>query len=81
MDPPPSQTIVGDWNQITILILHYISFRLVILKNTDTPTQASDILGRTLSFKVINFSFKIAFFFLKFQLPSRLTVLRLSTVI
>jgi hypothetical protein len=40
MVPPPSQNTVSVCNQITLLILYYISFRLVtLLKVTDVPIQ------------------------------------------
>ena len=82
MVPPNNQNTVAVCNQITLLILYYINSRLVILlKNTDALTQVSDILGLTVSFKVINLTFRYSFFFLKFQLPSRLTLFRLPTVI
>ena len=41
--PPPSQNTVGVCNQITLLILHYISSSMVtLLKVTDAPIQVSD---------------------------------------
>ena len=44
MVPTPSQYTVGVCNQITFLILYYISSRLVILlKINDTPTQVPNI--------------------------------------
>ena len=56
--PPPSQNIVGVCNQITLLMLYYITSRLVTLvKVTDAPIQVSDILVLTVCFKLINFSF------------------------
>jgi hypothetical protein len=43
--PPPCQNAAGVCNQIALLILHYISSRLVnLLKVIDTPIQVSDIL-------------------------------------
>ena len=57
--PPPSHNIVGVWNQITLLILYYISSRLVtILKVTDVPIQVPSIFYLTVSFKFLNFSFQ-----------------------
>jgi hypothetical protein len=45
MIPPPSQNNVGVCNQVTLLILYYITSRLVPpLKLIDTPIQVSDIL-------------------------------------
>ena len=44
MFPPPSQNAVGICNQITLLILHYISARLVtLLKVNDAPMQVRNI--------------------------------------
>jgi len=43
-------------NQITLLILHSISSKLVTLfKVTDAPKQISDIFDLTVGFKLINF--------------------------
>jgi len=54
--PPPSQNTVGISNQITLLILYYVSSGLVnFIKVIDAPIQVSNILG--LSFKFIKFSF------------------------
>ena len=62
MVPPPNQNTVTVCNQITLLFLHYVSFRLAtLLKVTDAPIQVSDILGLTVSFKFINFSCQIFF--------------------
>ena len=45
MVPPPNQNTVGVCNQITLLILYYISSRLVtLLKVIDAPIQVSDII-------------------------------------
>ena len=64
MVPPPSQNTVGVCNQITFLILYYISSRLVThLKVIDAPIQVPYIFYRTLSFKFINFSFQIFLLF------------------
>jgi len=61
---PPTQNTVGVCNQITLLILYYISYRLVtLLKVTNAPTQVSDISELTVSFKFINFSFQILLLF------------------
>jgi len=44
MVPLPSQNTVGVCNQITLLILYYITSRLLSLLNvTDGPIQVSDI--------------------------------------
>ena len=51
-------------NQITLLILYYISSRLLVLLNvTDTPIQVSDIFDLTVSIKFLNFSFQISILF------------------
>ena len=60
MVPPPIQNTVGICNQITLLILYYISSGLLTLfKVTDAPTQVSDIFDLTVCFKLINFSFQM----------------------
>ena len=83
MVPSPSQNTVGVCNQITLLILYYISSRLVtLLKVTDAPIQVCDIFYLTDSFQFINFSFQIfLLLFLNCLLASRLTFFRLSTVL
>jgi len=44
MVPPTSQNTVGACNQITLLILYYISSQLVtLLKVNDAPIQISEI--------------------------------------
>ena len=59
MIPPPSQNTVGVCNHITLLILYYISSRLVsLLKVTDAPVQAPNIFYLTISFK-FNFSVQL----------------------
>ena len=82
MVPPPSQNSVGVCNQITLLILYYISSRLVILlKITDAPKQVSDIFNLLLSSSSI-LAFRYSFFlFLKCPVASRLTLFRLSTLL
>jgi hypothetical protein len=62
MIPLPTQDTVGVCNQITLLILYYISSRLVNLKVFDAPVQVSDIL-LTVCFKLINFSVQIFLLF------------------
>jgi len=81
MVPPHSQNTAKDYNQTTLFILYYISSRVVtLLKVTDVPIQVSDIFYLTVSFKFINFRFRIFFLvFLKCLLASRLTLFRLST--
>jgi hypothetical protein len=64
MVPPPNQNTVGFCNQITLLILYYISFMLVThLKVTKALIQVSDIFELTVSFKFIDISFQIFFLF------------------
>jgi hypothetical protein len=64
MIPPPSQNTVEVCDQVTVLILYYISSRLVpLLKVTDTPIQVSDILVLIVCFMLINFSFQIFLLF------------------
>ena len=60
MVPPPSQDTVGFCNQITLLIVYYISSRLVTpVKVIYAPLHISDILVLTVSFQFINLSFQI----------------------
>jgi hypothetical protein len=79
MVPPPNQSTVGLCNQITIIILYYISSILVtLLKVTEVLIQVFDIFYLTVSFKFIDISFQIfLLFFLKYLrvLASRLTLL------
>ena len=50
MVPPPSQNSVLICNQITLLILHYISSRLVtLLQVADAPVHVPNIFRLTLS--------------------------------
>ena len=74
---------MGVCNQITLLILYYISSRLVtLLKSIVAPIHFSDILHLTVSFKFINFSSQMfLIFFLKYVLASRLIFFRLSTLL
>jgi hypothetical protein len=51
---------VGVCNQITLLIPHYISSRLVtLLEVTDVRIQVPDIFYLAVSFKFLNFRFQI----------------------
>ena len=60
MVSPPGQNTLGACNQITLLVLYCTISRLIaLLKVTDTPTQVSDILCLTLTFKFNNFTFQI----------------------
>jgi len=70
---------VGVCNQITFLILHYISSRLVtLLKVIDAPIQVPDIFELTVSFKFLNFCFQICLLlFLKCLLASRLNIVQI----
>ena len=79
--PPPSQNPVAVRNQITFVILHYISSRLVtLLKITDAPMQVSNILDLTVSFKFLNFRFVICLLLLlNCLLASRLSLFKLPT--
>ena len=83
MVSPPSQNTERVCNQIILFILYYIRSRLVNpRKVTDAPTQVSDILGLTVSFKFYNFSHQIfLLLFFKYLLASRLTLFRLSILL
>jgi len=62
--PPPSQNTVGVCNQITYVILHYSSSRLVtLLKVIDAPIQVPNIFYLIVSFKFLNCSFQICLLF------------------
>jgi len=65
MVPPPSQNTVGVCNQITYVILHCTSSRMVtLLKVTDATIQVPIIfLNLTVSFKFLNFCFQICLLF------------------
>jgi len=65
--PPPSQNTVGVCNQITPIILYYISSRLVtFLRVIDVPIQVPIFFYLTVSFKFLNISSQICLlFFLK----------------
>ena len=78
-----SQNTVGVCNQISLLLLYYINSRLVtFLKFIDAPIQVPNIFYLTVSFKFLNFSFQICLLlFLKCLLASRLTLLRISTLL
>ena len=68
MVPPPSHNTVGVCNQITLLILCYISSRLVTL-----PIKVSDIFDLTVSYKFINFSLQI-FLLIVPEMPASFTI-------
>jgi len=62
--PPSSQNTVGVCNQITFVILHYVSSRLVtVLEVIDAPIQIPNIFDLTVSFKFLNFSFQMCLLF------------------
>jgi len=67
MVPPCSQNTVGVCNQITLLVLLYISSRLVtLLKSIDVPVQVSDFLILFLVSSSSVLAFRYSFFlFLK----------------
>ena len=86
MFPPPSPNAVGVCNQITLLILYYISSRLVTFRKVnDAPIRVPNIFYFTVSFKFLNFSSQIFlpffFFFLKCLLTSHLTLFVLTTLL
>jgi hypothetical protein len=60
MCPPPSQNTARVCKQINLLTLYSIRSRLVThLKITDGPIQVPNIFDLTVSFKFLNFSFRI----------------------
>jgi len=60
----PIQNTVGVCNQITLLILYYVSSRLVtLLEVIDAPIQVPNIFYLTVSFKSPNSSFQIFLLF------------------
>ena len=64
MIPPPGQNTVTVSNQIILLILYYISSRLVtFLKAIDALIKVSDNFYLTISFKFINFSLQMLLLF------------------
>ena len=62
MIPPPSQSTEGVCNQITFLILYYISSRLVTLLKSLIQLYKSGIFEIIVSLNLIKFSFQILFF-------------------
>jgi len=83
MVPPPSQIIVRVYNQITLLVLYYISSRLVILLRVIyVPAQAPNIFYLTVSFKFLNLSFYIFLLFVYEKSASFTSyIFRLSTLL
>ena len=64
MVPPPSHNTVGVCNRITLLILCYVSSRLVtLLKVIDAPIQVPNIFDLTVIFKFLSCSFQICLLF------------------
>jgi len=60
MVPPTSQNTVAGCSQITLLMLYYISSRMVnFLKVIDVPVQVSNIVHLPVSNEFISFSFLI----------------------
>ena len=83
MIPPPVQNIVKVCNQITLLIIYYVSSRLVnFLKVTDAPVQVSDILFLTVcfSFMILPSIYSLCLF-LWCLLASPLLLFTLSTLL
>jgi len=63
MVPPPSQNTVGVCNQITLLMLYYISHRLVtLLRFPGDSKRVTDIFYLAVGFKVTILAFKYSFF-------------------
>jgi len=64
---------MGVCNQVTFLILYYITSRLVpLLKVTDAPIQVPNVLGLIVSFKFLNFSSQICLLFVP-EMPANFT--------
>ena len=62
--PPPIHNNVGVCNQVTFLILNYITSRFVpLLKVIDAPIKVPNVLDLTVSFEFLNFSSQISFLF------------------
>ena len=67
MVPPASQKTVGVSNQITLLIIYYISSRLLArLKVAVVPILDFYIFYLTVSCNFINFSFQIFLLFVPY---------------
>jgi hypothetical protein len=55
---------VGVFNQITLLVLYYISYRVVtLLKVTEAPVQVPNTFYLTVSFSFLKFSSQICILF------------------
>ena len=64
---------MGVCKQITSVILHYISSRLVpLLKVIEAPMQVTNIFDLTVSFKFLNYSFQICLLFVP-EMPASIT--------
>jgi hypothetical protein len=75
MVPPPSQNSVGVCNQAILLILYYISSRVVtLLRVNDAHIE---VLLLVSSSSILAFRYSL-FLFVKWLLASRLTLFRLS---
>ena len=62
--PPPSHNTVGVCNQVTLLVLHYITSRLVpLLKVMDVPVQVPNVFVLTARFKFLSSSPQICLIF------------------
>jgi len=58
--PTPSHNTVGVCNQVSFLILYYITSRVVPpLKVTDVAIQIPNILDLNVNFKILNFGSQI----------------------
>ena len=82
MVPPSSRNTLGVYSQFTLLILNYVSSRLVaLLKVIDALIRVPNIFDLTVIFKFLNFSFQICLLFLP-EIPSSFTsyIVRLSTL-
>jgi hypothetical protein len=82
MVPSLSQNIVGTCNQIALLILYYISFRLLSLLSFWCSYEVSDICNLIVSFKCITCSSQVfILLILKCLLFLCLTLFRLYTLL
>ena len=58
--PPPRHNAVGVCNQVTFLILYYLSSRLIpLLHVINTPIQVPNIVNLTVIFQFLNFNSQI----------------------
>jgi len=62
--PPPHHNAVGVCNQVTFLILYYVSSRLIpLLHVINAPILVPVIVNLTVSFQFFNFSSQICLLF------------------